>query len=155
MLIDMFKDIFLKKSKKNLNLFMKKQPFYLIPITLLCALMISTPSCYYDNETDLYPTTTTPSNCDTTGVKFAAFISPMIASKCATSGCHNASSSAAGVNLGNYTAIKSYITSSKIVFLGTIKQSAGYSKMPQGGAKLPVCDITKIERWITNGMPNN
>jgi hypothetical protein len=27
--------------------------------------------------------------------------------------------------------------------------------MPQGGSKLADCDITKIERWITNGMLNN
>jgi hypothetical protein len=135
---------------------MKKRLIYLLPIALFCTLMISTPSCYYDNEADLYPTTTTtPTNCDTTGVKFTSFVSPLIASKCATSGCHSASTSAAGVNLGNYNAIKSYITSSKAVFLGSIKHTSAYSSMPKGGSKLPDCDITKIERWITNGMLNN
>jgi hypothetical protein len=112
-------------------------------------------SCYNDSEEELYGSTPT-GTCDlTTAVKFSTVVSPIIASKCATSGCHSASSKAAGINLGGYDAIKSYITSSKAVFLGSIKRESSYSPMPKGGTKLPDCDISKIENWITAGMANN
>jgi hypothetical protein len=113
-------------------------------------------SCYNDNEEELYATTTTTTTCDlTTAVKFSTVVSPIMSAKCATSGCHSTTSKAAGINLGNYDAIKAYITSSKIVFLGSIKRTSGYSIMPKGDSKLPDCDISKIESWITAAMPNN
>ena len=112
-------------------------------------------SCYNDNEADLYGTTTMPTTCDTTGSKFSTFVSPLIKSKCAISGCHDAVSQSGGVNLSSYATIKSYISSGKSVLLGSINQSAGYSKMPKGSAKLADCDISKIEAWINGGLLNN
>ena len=133
-----------------------KKAFFLIPIILTFVLVLSTQSCFYDNEQDLYPTsTTTPTNCDTTNAKFAAFASPLIVSKCGISGCHNAASSSAGANLSTYTSIKAYITSNKAAFLGSIKHTSSYSSMPQGSTKLADCDIKKLEIWITAGMLNN
>lgn len=130
----------------------KLTSFCLIVLFFSCTYLTS---CHNDNEQDLYagtPTTT----CDlTTAVKFSTVVSPIIASKCGTSGCHSATSKASGINLGNYDAIKAYITSSKTVFLGSIKRTSGYSIMPKGDAKLPDCDISKIESWITAGMLNN
>lgn len=112
-------------------------------------------SCYNDNEEELYGTTPT-GTCDlTTAVKFSTVVAPIISSKCGTSGCHSASSKAAGINLGNYDAIKAYTTSSKAVFIGSIKRESSYSGMPKGDAKLPDCDISKIESWINAGAPNN
>lgn len=126
---------------------------------LLCGSIVTVStlveSCYYDNEKDLYGTVITPVTCDTTNAKFAVFVSPLISSKCATSGCHSTSSQAGGVNLGNYTATKNFISSSKSVFLGSIKHTSGFSKMPDGGAKLSDCEITKLETWINNGLLNN
>jgi hypothetical protein len=113
-------------------------------------------SCYNDSEEALYGSTPTTGTCDlTTAVKFSTVVSPIISAKCGTSGCHSATSKAAGINLGNYDAIKAYITSSKTTFLGSIKRTSGYSIMPKGDAKLPDCDISKIESWITAAMPNN
>lgn len=113
-------------------------------------------SCYNDSEEVLYGSTPTTNACDlTTAVKFSTVVSPIISSKCGTSGCHSATSKAAGINLGGYDAIKAYITSSKTVFLGSIKRTSGYSSMPKGDAKLADCDISKIENWITAAMPNN
>lgn len=112
-------------------------------------------SCYNDSEEELYGTTPN-GTCDlTTAVKFSTVVSPIISSKCGTSGCHSASSKAAGINLGNYDAIKAYATSSKAVFLGSIKRESSYSPMPKGDTKLPDCDISKIESWINAGAPNN
>jgi hypothetical protein len=125
-------------------------------LSMLFFSIITLTACYQDNEEELYATTTTTTTCDlTTAVKFSTVVSPIIASKCGTSGCHSATSKAAGINLGNYDAIKAYLTNSKPAFLGSIKRTSGYSIMPKGDAKLPDCDISKIESWITAAMPNN
>jgi hypothetical protein len=112
-------------------------------------------SCYYDNEEELYPTKGNPTTCDTSSYTFSGFASPLILNSCGTSGCHSSSSQSAGVNLSSYTAIKNYITTSKTIFLGTIKHQSGFSQMPKGGSKLSNCNIQKLELWINKGMPNN
>jgi hypothetical protein len=133
-----------------------KKTFFLIPFVLVLVSIFSTQSCYYDKESVLYPTgTTTTTTCDTTTAKFATFVSPLMVSKCATSGCHNATSASAGANLSTHTSIKAYITSNKAAFLGSMKFSSAFSNMPKGGSKLPDCDIKKLEVWINAGMQNN
>ena len=134
--------------------FMKKILFPFLICGSIVAVSTLVESCYYDNEEKLYPVTPT-TTCDTASAKFAAFMSPLMTAQCATSNCHSASRQIGGVNLSSYTAIKNYITSNKVTFLGTIKHTAGYSAMPDGGAKLSDCNITKIETWIKNGLLNN
>ena len=112
-------------------------------------------SCYYDKESELYPTKTTTTTCDTTNAKFAAFVSPLVAASCATSNCHSTTRQAAGINLGTYTAIKAYITADKATFLGSIDRTSGYSAMPQGSGKLADCDIKKLKTWINAGTLND
>lgn len=133
-----------------------KKAFFLIPLILTSVLILITKSCTYHNEEELYPTTTT-TTCDTTNAQFAAFISPLIRSTCAISGCHTAASApvSAGVNLSSYTTIKSYITSSKTAFLGSIKHDPRFSTMPKSAPKLSDCNIKKIEVWINAGLLNN
>jgi hypothetical protein len=127
-------------------------PFLLCGGSVLVSMGVE--SCYYDKEADLYPTTTT-ATCDTTNAKFAAFVTPLMVNSCAYSGCHSAASQASGINLGNYAAIKAYITANKGVYLGSIDRTAGYSAMPKGSGKLAACDITKLKNWINAGMLNN
>jgi cytochrome c553 len=133
-----------------------KRLFFFIPLILSTTLILTTQSCYYDNEEELYPTnTTTTTTCDTTNAKFATFVKPLMDTKCASAGCHNAGAASAGANLSSHTGIKNYITSQKAAFLGSIKHSNAYSSMPKGASKLPDCDIKKLEVWINAGMQNN
>ena len=127
----------------------------LITLTILGSILLSTgiQSCYTDNEEELYGTSTT--TCDTTAGKFATNVQPLMNAQCATAGCHNASSAAAGANLSSYTSIKSYITNQKDFFIGSIKHTSGFNAMPKGGSKMATCDIAKIESWINAGMLNN
>src|SRR6478752_10845549 len=46
--------------------------------------------CYYDNEEDLYPNSTTSNTTDTGTVSYATTIAPMMATNCTTPGCHAA-----------------------------------------------------------------
>ena len=133
-----------------------KRLFFFIPLILSTFLILTTQSCYYDNEQELYPTnTTTTTACDTTNAKFTTFVKPLMDSKCASSGCHNAATASSGANLSSYTGVKNYITSQKTAFLGSIKHSPAFSTMPKGDLKLPDCDIKKLEVWINAGMQNN
>jgi hypothetical protein len=148
--------IFVVLNSRTLN-FEKnmKKAFLLIPLALICVFVLTTQSCYYDNEEFLYGTGGSTATCDTTTAKFAAFASPLIVSKCGTSGCHNAATASSGANLSTYTSIKAYITANKAAFLGSINHSNAFSNMPKGGAKLAACDIKKLEVWINAGMQNN
>ena len=132
---------------------MKKNFF--ITFTILGSILLSTSiqSCYYDSEEDLYGNSTV--TCDPTVGKFATNVLPLMTKQCATSGCHNAVTASVGANLSTYAGIKSYITSNKDLFLGSIKHTLGFSPMPKGGNKLATCDISKIESWINAGMPND
>jgi hypothetical protein len=132
---------------------MKKILFPLLFCATIVALSTLFDSCYFNNEQDLYKIT--PTICDTTNAKFAAFVSPLIANGCATASCHSTTRQAAGINLGTYTTIKAYITADKASFLGSIDQAPGYSAMPKGGSKFAPCDITKLKTWINAGMQNN
>jgi hypothetical protein len=105
-------------------------------------------------EAELYPNTGI-STCDSTTAKFGAFVSPLIVSKCATSGCHNSSTASASVNLDGYTNIKNYILKNKSVFFGSINHNPGFSSMPKGGIKLSSCEITKLQVWVNAGLMNN
>jgi hypothetical protein len=89
--------------------------------------------------------------CDTTIVKFADYVSPLIANSC--KGCHNPNGSNGGINLTTYAEIKSYATLPK--FMGSIKHLSGFSAMPKGGTMLSDCQIKKIQRWINLGALND
>ncbi len=133
---------------------MKKILFPFVFCMSIVAISTLVESCYYDKESELYPTSGTVT-CDTAAVKFATFVSPLIASGCATSGCHSTSSQASGINLGTYSAIKAYIVADKATFIGSIDQTAGYSKMPKGAGKFAACDIAKLKAWMNAGALNN
>ncbi len=85
--------------------------------------------------------------CDTTNVKYSTFVASVIQNKC--QGCHNSTLPL----LTNYTQIKASVQSGK--FAGSINHLAGYSAMPQGSAKLPTCELNKINAWIKAGALNN
>lgn len=140
-------------SKINLGIIMKKQ---ILTISIFFAVIgiFSLPSCYYDVEAELYPDTGTPT-CDTTTAKFGAFVSPLMVSKCATSGCHNTTTASAGVNLDGYTNIKNFMSKNQPLFFGSINHRSGFSAMPKGGAKLSSCEINKLQVWVNAGLLNN
>ncbi len=97
--------------------------------------------CYFDNEEELYPNT----NCDTNQVTFSNTISPLIANSCATTGCHVAGNGR--VLLTNYAEIKTAIN-------GVEKRTITDKDMPVSGP-LSACDISKLQKWIDDGAPNN
>lgn len=97
------------------------------------------------------PNSFNTTSCDSTAVTFNKTINPIIKTWCI--GCHNGSGSGAGIDLSTYDGIKSSIVSGR--FLGSIKYSTGYSKMPKNSTQLSSCNIAVIQKWIREGYPNN
>jgi uncharacterized membrane protein len=95
--------------------------------------------------------------CDPNQVYFERDILPIINSNCAKSGCHDAATSAEGVNLSTYTGVMKTIkprnpSSSKLV---EAINGSGEEMMPPPPAT-PLTDQQKqlIVRWISEGALN-
>jgi hypothetical protein len=89
--------------------------------------------------------------CDTLNVKFSTSVMPLIDQKC--KGCHSGSSPSGGIALTNYAQVKATVGNGSLV--GSITHKAGYKPMPEGSAKMPFCDIRKIQIWVAKGALND
>lgn len=89
--------------------------------------------------------------CDTSNVTFASSVKPIIESKC--QGCHSGSAPSGGLDFSTHGGVQSVALNGKLY--GSITHSSGFVSMPQGGTKLPDCDIRKIKIWIDAGALNN
>ena len=119
----------------------------------LVAAFFSLPSCYNDNEEELYPKST---DCDTANNTYSGFVSKVMGQRCATPGCHAGPGSASIGTFDNHAGLKAVLDAKKNNFIGSIKHSPGANPMPKGGgAKLGDCDIKRLETWINAGYPNN
>jgi len=83
--------------------------------------------------------------CDTSNVKFAAVINPIITDKCVS--CHNNLNHEKGINLDGYANVKDNYEG----ILSTTRSG----KMPPSGSPLDACSITKIQTWVNQGANNN
>ncbi|MCB0630884.1 MAG: hypothetical protein R2824_21155 [Saprospiraceae bacterium] len=118
---------------------------YLFPLFLLALTM--SPSCYYDVEEELYPST----ECNTSGVTYTGVIAAVVQNSCIS--CHNQSVTNGGVNLDGYNNIKVVANNGRL--LGAIRHDNGFAAMPQGQPQLPDCTIQKFEAWVNEGAPEN
>lgn len=94
------------------------------------------------------------SQADCSGVDFATNtytnnIKDIMDTYCALSGCHNASSREAGVDLSTYAKTKNAFETTSC--LCSIHHGGGCSPMPKGGAKLSDATIKLIDCWAKNG----
>lgn len=113
----------------------------------VCCLFLS--ACYYDKADIIYPPATA---CDTTAVKYATTVVPILNRSC--NSCHaGTAASGGGIKLDSYTSVLLQITKGRLI--GSISHLSGFSAMPQGNAKLPACEISKISAWVNAGAPNN
>ena len=83
--------------------------------------------------------------CDST-VYFAEEISPLITTKCASSGCHTAGGQSP--DLSNYTSIK--LSKDRVQI-----RSDERTMPPAGSATLTDTELQKLDCWIKQGCPNN
>lgn len=89
--------------------------------------------------------------CDTLNVTYSGKIKPILDGKC--TGCHSGSTLSGGVDLSAYASAQTVALNGRL--FGAVNHSAGFSPMPQGGNKLPQCQIDAIRIWADAGAPNN
>ncbi|MFK8057649.1 MAG: hypothetical protein AB8F78_16100 [Saprospiraceae bacterium] len=128
-----------------------KPGFILLASLLLLGSLVTTQSCSYDVEDELYPIVIAPGGCDTIGVTYQGSIVPLLDQNC--NNCHGT-----GIGLGNvflepYAEVLPYVTNERLIC--TILQEGGCSPMPKNGPKLATCEIASIQKWISDGAPNN
>lgn len=100
--------------------------------------------CYYDKEDLLYPNNI---DCTAVNAKYSTDIAPLMASKCATSGCHDAAGNAAGVTLENYGQVSA-------VASGINQKCIVERSMPPSDV-LTTLEYSKLKCWISSGALNN
>src|SRR5687767_12218938 len=110
--------------------------------------------CYNDNEKDLYPTPATPTPTPGPGpggdtVSFATQIKPVIDSKCATAGCHDANGLGGGYNFTTHAGVKAAVNNNRLI--GAITHAGGFSQMPKGMPKLDQATIDLFTKWVNQG----
>lgn len=80
-------------------------------------------------------------------VKFSSTILPLISSKCATSGCHDATSTSGPGPLTNYA----QIFASRVQIISSVNAN----RMPQTGGPLSSAQKLQLACWSDAGSPNN
>jgi hypothetical protein len=120
-----------------------------LKISLIAGLliMVFATGCYNDKEEILYPA----SVCDTANVTYSNSIAPIMSSSCVN--CHGGAAPSAGFSLDTYTNVKLQVTNGRL--WGAVSQAGAFAPMPKGGTKLSNCNLTKIDKWIKAGAPNN
>ena len=94
----------------------------------------------------------TPATCSGTTPTYTKDVQSILATNCALSGCHSATSKASGIDLSTYAAAKAEAVKPR--FLGAIKHEGGFSPMPQGRSKLAAATIQKLECWVSGSTPD-
>ena len=117
---------------------------YFLPISFILLSVFLANGCYYHKEELLNPPN--PSKCSTVAAKFNADIFPLITTKCAVPGCHDATESG-GHYFHDYNSI---FEAKDHIYLKVVVEKT----MPKNGT-LPQAEINQIQCWIESGAPNN
>ena len=91
-------------------------------------------------------------NCTGTTPSYTSDIAGILNAHCATSGCHSAASSRAGINLSGYAAASSQFLNNKDNLIA-VHHGSGVKPMPEGEAQLSADVINKLDCWVKNGCP--
>lgn len=79
---------------------------------------------------------------DCTGITYSGTIKPLVATKCAISGCHT--------SYGTYSGLKNIADNGNLY-----SQVVSSENMPQGNINMSCEERAQIECWINGGAPNN
>ena len=106
--------------------------------------MVGGGGCYYDVEEELYPA----AMCDTAAVTWATTVQPLVATNCATPGCHVPGGTGPG-DFTSYNGVKNTVDN------GTFATRVlDLQDMPPS-TPLSNCELQQIDLWIKDGAPNN
>ena len=115
---------------------------------VLIVIIFGLNSCVYDSEEALYPS---PPLCDTITVSYNLEVNPILSNRCYS--CHGNNNMVSVHEFEGHADLVKFLE--KNLLLGAIKRLPGFLTMPQGGEKLPACEINIIEAWVNQGKLNN
>lgn len=111
-------------------------------------LISGTISCAYNVEDELYP----PVVCDTLNVTYSGTVLPIIQQNCYE--CHsNANVGISQIPLEGYAFISVKVNDGQLI--QAIRHTGEVTPMPKDRPSLSECDILKIEKWVSEGAPDN
>lgn len=128
-----------------------------LPLMFMVFIVLIYSSCYYDNASILYKQPTSrpgsASPCpDTAGtVSYSAKIVPILQSKCYS--CHGINPPMGNITMGTYAADKTLGLNGSLY--NAITGAPGFFPMPVSGGSLTSCQILTVQKWVTEGCPNN
>ena len=94
-----------------------------------------------------------PCNPDT--VYFTNVILPLLTSNCGLPGCHNSTSRAKGIDLTNYSGVRSTVTPGNLNGSELYTHTQGIKSIMPPSGKLSKTDLDTITQWILQGAKNN
>ncbi len=122
-------------------------------IVIIAAFALIATGCYNDKADKLYPTGPAVV-CDTaSAISYASDLTPIFATNCSLSGCHDAATAGGGYDFSKIADIQRAVANNRLI--GDINWQSGYIAMPLGKPKLSDCEINKITRWALRGAKNN
>jgi hypothetical protein len=127
---------------------------FVLALTGLLLGIIIFQGCYYDKGDVQYPS----AGCDTTVVRYSVEIKAILDANCKS--CHQVGAAGFnGINLYDHATIQGLALDGQYTFgslLSAVLHEGGNpNPMPQGGNKLPDCDLNKFTAWVNRGAPNN
>lgn len=118
-------------------------------VALAAGAALGVSSCSYENEQELFANEQL--TCDTLSVTYRGTIAPLLAQNCQR--CHGPTRAESGVVVTTHHDVQTLGRTGQL--LGVIQHKAGYPAMPADGPKLSACDISKFQKWVRAGMPDN
>lgn len=118
----------------------------IIALVILAMFYLIIASCSKRQAGEIKPEPPATGTPPAAAVSYAAFVQPLFQSRC--SGCHAAGRSAAGAwTFNGHASILSTASSLRQVVLIS-------KTMPRGGT-LSVTELSSLQAWFDNGLPNN
>jgi len=86
-------------------------------------------------------------------MSLSADITPILDRNCYA--CHSVGAGPlnGNITLEGYNELIKHVQSGALI--GAIKHQYGFAAMPKNAPQLGSCEVSKIEKWITDGAPNN
>jgi len=117
----------------------------------MAVIILTFTACKKENEENLINKQGGPAACDTSDMKYAANVLPILQNNCYS--CHGNGVVTAGVSLDGYANVKQKVDANLLI--NVITHAPGYPAMPYGLPQLSACDINKIKAWVNTGAPDN
>lgn len=122
----------------------------IVTVSFSCLILTS---CYYDNFKELHPQASIPGCDSSVTMSYATHIVPLLNTSCNVQ-CHGGSGGGSGHNLTTWATVNADAIGGTLI--GSIIWDGTAQYMPQGAtAKIPLCDIAKIKKWVAEGALNN